>query len=123
MIKGLILAATLTTCAVVPSTGEVIRGPFADCRAAALEVRFQLTEAATSTGELSDEYQAKLRDFAAAQAEALQPCADTAQETGATIGGTIVPPGLHCQEDEVIAFHGVPDDLACVHIDSFREGS
>lgn len=34
-----------------------------------------------------------------------------------TIGGTPVPYGLACQEDEVIAFHGVPDDLACVHID------
>jgi hypothetical protein len=34
---------------------------------------------------------------------------------GATVGGTPVPDDLHCEEDEVIGFHGVPDDLACLH--------
>lgn len=33
-----------------------------------------------------------------------------------TIGGTPVPYGLKCVEDEVIYFTG-PDTLACVHID------
>lgn len=34
-----------------------------------------------------------------------------------TIGGTPVPYGLDCVEDEVISFIGV-DTLACVHIDA-----
>lgn len=34
----------------------------------------------------------------------------------ATIGGTKVPE-LHCQEDEVIGFNGIPDTLVCIHID------
>lgn len=34
-----------------------------------------------------------------------------------TIGGTPVPFGLDCEEDEVIYFTG-PDTLACVHVDS-----
>lgn len=38
----------------------------------------------------------------------------------ATIGGTPVPKDLHCEEDEVIGFHGVPDDLACLHIDTLE---
>lgn len=33
------------------------------------------------------------------------------------IGGTPVPFGLDCQEDEVIYFTG-PDTLGCVHVDS-----
>ena len=37
----------------------------------------------------------------------------------ATVGGTKVPE-LECEEDEVIGFFGVPDTLACIHIDSFR---
>ncbi|KKK83275.1 hypothetical protein LCGC14_2795050, partial [marine sediment metagenome] len=35
----------------------------------------------------------------------------------ATIGGTLVPSGLHCQEDEAIAFVGIPDTLVCQTID------
>ena len=31
-----------------------------------------------------------------------------------SIGGTLVPAGLDCAEDEVIAFSG-PDRLTCVH--------
>lgn len=34
-----------------------------------------------------------------------------------TIGGTPVPYGLDCEEDEVIYFTG-PDTLDCVHADS-----
>lgn len=34
-----------------------------------------------------------------------------------SIGGTLVPAGLHCQEDEAIAFVGIPDTLFCVHVD------
>jgi hypothetical protein len=34
-----------------------------------------------------------------------------------TIGGTLVPDGLDCEEDEGIAFRGVPDTLFCVHIE------
>ena len=34
-----------------------------------------------------------------------------------TVGNTLVPPGLHRQEDEAIAFVGVPDLLVCVHIE------
>ncbi len=37
----------------------------------------------------------------------------------ATVGGTTVPE-LECEEDEVIGFFGVPNTLACIHIDSFR---
>lgn len=33
------------------------------------------------------------------------------------IGGTPVPFGLDCEEDEVIYFTG-PDTLGCVHVDS-----
>lgn len=35
----------------------------------------------------------------------------------ATIGGTPVPSDLHCEEDEVIGFVGLPDTLVCVHPD------
>lgn len=31
-----------------------------------------------------------------------------------SIGGTVVPSGLHCAEDEVISWTG-PDTLDCVH--------
>ncbi len=34
-----------------------------------------------------------------------------------TVGGTDVPDGLHCAEDEAIAFDGIPDTLFCVHIE------
>lgn len=34
-----------------------------------------------------------------------------------TIGGTPVPNDLHCAEDEVIGFDGIPDTLICIHID------
>lgn len=43
-----------------------------------------------------------------------------AQGCGATIGGTSVPDDLHCEEDEVIGFHGVPDHLACLHADTLE---
>ncbi|KKK57790.1 hypothetical protein LCGC14_3050970, partial [marine sediment metagenome] len=38
-------------CATVPHSGERITGEFAQCRAAALEVRFQLAELATSDSD------------------------------------------------------------------------
>lgn len=38
-----------------------------------------------------------------------------------TIGGTLVPDGLHCAEDEVIGFVGIPDTLVCVHTDKLQE--
>ncbi len=41
------------------------------------------------------------------------------EQGAATVGGTVVPP-LECEEDEVIGFFGVPNTLACIHIDSFR---
>lgn len=41
------------------------------------------------------------------------------QPARSTVGGTIVPSGLHCQEDEVINFVGI-DTLACRHIDTFK---
>lgn len=43
-----------------------------------------------------------------------------APATVATIGGQAVPV-LACQEDETIAFVGIPDTLVCVHIDSYAE--
>jgi len=43
----------------------------------------------------------------------------TANGETATIGGTDVPNGLQCEEDEVIGFDGQPDTLVCVHVDSF----
>lgn len=42
----------------------------------------------------------------------------------ATIGGTEVPAGLHCQEDEVIAFvqeGPTPYQLGCVHPDNLYQ--
>lgn len=39
---------------------------------------------------------------------------------GPTVGGTPVPQHLNCEEDEVIGFHGVPDDLACLHRDNLE---
>lgn len=38
----------------------------------------------------------------------------------ATIGGTDVPNTLHCEEDEVISFVGIPDTLVCVHFENVR---
>ncbi len=43
---------------------------------------------------------------------------DTGEEIGATVGGTLVPAALDCEEDEVIGFVGIPDLLVCVHVDS-----
>ncbi len=43
----------------------------------------------------------------------------TAEGDRANVGGTDVPNGLTCAEDEVIGFDGQPDTLVCVHIDSF----
>lgn len=37
-----------------------------------------------------------------------------------SIGGTIIPSNLHCQEDEVIEFIGM-DTLACVHAEQLCE--
>lgn len=61
-------------CATVPHSGEVITGEYAACRAAALEVQFQLTELATSDSDAYPIYQAKLREFALTQAASLAPC-------------------------------------------------
>ena len=61
-------------CATVPHSGEVITGAYAECRAAALEVQFQLTELATSDGDAYPIYQSKLREFALTQAANLAPC-------------------------------------------------
>ncbi len=44
---------------------------------------------------------------------------DEGDTTGATVGGTLVPVALDCEEDEVIGFNGIPDTLVCVHVDSF----
>lgn len=41
--------------------------------------------------------------------------------TGATIGGTLVPNYLDCEEDEAIAFVGIPDTLVCVHVEQVGE--
>ncbi len=43
---------------------------------------------------------------------------DTGDDIGATVGGTLVPAALDCEEDEVIGFVGIPDLLVCVHVDS-----
>ncbi len=42
------------------------------------------------------------------------------QDSSATIAGQRVPE-LHCQEDELIGFHGIPDEISCVHIDWLRD--
>ena len=60
-------------CAIVPFSGEVITGKFAQCRAGALEVRFQLTELATSKDQRHITRD-KLKEFALAQAAILDPC-------------------------------------------------
>ena len=41
----------------------------------------------------------------------------TANGRWSSIGGTLVPAGLICAEDEVIAFDG-PDHLTCVHVEN-----
>lgn len=52
---------------------------------------------------------------------ALSPAAPAPEPAPApvisTIGGTEVPYGLDCVEDEVISFVGI-DTLGCVHIDN-----
>ncbi len=68
-----LLAASAVPCAIVPFSGEVIKGPYAECRAAALEVRFQLTEVATSQ-DTADIVRDKLIEFALAQAASLDVC-------------------------------------------------
>lgn len=70
-IHALIMIGAL---AVVPSTGQVIHGPRADCVAMALEVRHQLTEVATSDSDGYPIYQSKLREFALTQASSLDVC-------------------------------------------------
>lgn len=52
--------------------------------------------------------------FSQAASTAL-PAPPTQEPEQSTVGGTNVPPGLHCQEDEGIRFYGVPDTLGCVH--------
>ena len=72
---GLIIAAMVAgTIAIVPHSGQVITGPRSDCVAAALEVRFQLTELATSDGDAYPIYRDKLREFALAQSADLDVC-------------------------------------------------
>lgn len=39
-----------------------------------------------------------------------------------SVGGTPIPAWLHCQEDEVIGFDGVPDTLECIHIEQIGNG-
>jgi hypothetical protein len=47
-----------------------------------------------------------------------EPVADPVPTLEAsTVGGTVVPDGLDCAEDEVIGFVGIPDTLVCVHPD------
>ena len=50
---------------------------------------------------------------------ALAMVLDEGDATSATVGGTLVPATLDCEEDEVIGFVGIPDTLVCVHVDSF----
>lgn len=45
------------------------------------------------------------------------PASPTPTLRVSTVGGTNVPDDLHCQEDEGIAFDGVPDTLYCVHVE------
>ena len=72
---GLIIAAMVAgTIAIVPNSGAVVTGPRADCVAMALEVRFQLTELATSDGDAYPIYQSKLREFALTQSADLDVC-------------------------------------------------
>lgn len=42
-----------------------------------------------------------------------------AQSSYSSIGGTHVPMGLRCTEDEMIGFIGI-DTLGCIHIESFK---
>jgi hypothetical protein len=48
------------------------------------------------------------------------PPTATPTSRASTIGGTTVPDDLDCEEDEGIAFRGVPDTLFCVHIEPER---
>lgn len=74
-LAGAILAVSsfAPLCAVVPNTGQVITGEFAACRAAAIEVRFQLTELVTSDDQ-RDIVRDKLKEFALAQTAILAVC-------------------------------------------------
>lgn len=49
------------------------------------------------------------------------PAARPAPLVVSEIGGTPVPFGLDCEEDEAIYFTG-PDTLDCVHVDSLTGG-
>lgn len=60
-------------CAIVPFSGEVITGKYAECRAAAVETRFQLLELAGSEDQ-ADIVRDKLKEFALTQAERLAVC-------------------------------------------------
>lgn len=77
LVAGMVLLVGSTIaplCAIVPHSGEVITGEYAACRAAALEVQFQLTEVATSDSDGYPIYQSKLREFALHQASSLDVC-------------------------------------------------
>ncbi len=60
-------------CATVPHSGEVITGKYAECRAGALEVRFQLAELAGSKDQRHITRD-KLKEFALAQSSILDVC-------------------------------------------------
>ncbi len=78
---GLIFAAIIAgTIAIVPHSGDVITGPRSDCVAAALEVRFQLAELATSDSDGYPIYRDKLREFATQQADDLDVCLQYAKK-------------------------------------------
>ena len=85
------------------------------CRAAALDVRDTLKVIATDEDQLLITRDS-LREFAIAQVEVLTICQGATPV--ATIGGQPVPP-MACEEDEVIGYIGIPDLLACIHIDDF----
>ncbi len=72
---AVLLAGSISAplCATVPNSGQVITGEFAQCRAMAIEVRFQLTELATSKDQRHITRD-KLQEFALAQAAILEPC-------------------------------------------------
>ena len=74
MWAAIIAAIIAGMIAIVPYSGDVVTGPRSDCIAAALEVRFQLSEVATSDGDALPIYRDALREFATQQAGALDVC-------------------------------------------------
>ncbi len=93
--------------------GYVGNSPNVTCRASAQYVQHQLEELATSRGDPQPE---GTRALARELARDLDPCVP---QRPSTVGGTRVPRGLRCYEDEVIGFTGV-DTLDCIHIDTLR---